>query len=212
MVLMVRKEAAETFCIDLVFTQWCNRVVVIIEKWIIVVLQCWMLPCGWAGQSSLAPADPYLQKTGCWRSALILLRWKQWRGCHQWFPQECPQTWESHAGHQPSTSLPVKINKWINKQQNHSYIQTRIYSTMSMRLVCHKGRPPVSPPEASSVPGSWWIPPPSVSSLWSALASAASGGTECEGWLEGKYKPASYYGLYFLCIHIETQLTFSSVL
>lgn len=68
----------------------------------------WILPYGWAGQSSPAPADLYPQRTGCWRSARSPLRWKQWRGYHQWFPPVCQPTWESHAGHPPLTSPPVK--------------------------------------------------------------------------------------------------------
>lgn len=147
----------------------------------------WILPCGWAGQSSPAQADPYPQRTGCWRSALIPLRWKRWRGCHQWFPLECPQTWESRAGRPPLTSPPVKkeMNRIIVATFNPEYTAQK-----QARHICNRGWPPVSPPEASSVPGSWWTPPPSVGSLWSALASAASGGIECEGSLKGKHRPA----------------------
>lgn len=49
--------------------------------------------------------------------------------------------------------------------------------------------PPVFLPEASSAPDFWWTLPPSAGNLWSAPASAASGGIECEEWLKGRHRP-----------------------
>ena len=42
-----------------------------------------LLPCGWGGQSSQAPADPCQQRTGWTHSAHCPLRWTQWHGCRR---------------------------------------------------------------------------------------------------------------------------------
>ena len=73
----------------------------------LVLIHTCLVPCGWGGQSSPAPAGPCPQRTGWTRSARCPQRWIQWHGCRQWSPPGCPRTWGCPAAHQPCYAPPA---------------------------------------------------------------------------------------------------------